>query len=48
MSQTRRTKGEQIILTWFREAPEYEKPLILRSMAWIQMGVPALKCVALY
>ncbi len=48
MSEAILTAAEQRILTRFRQAPEYEKPLLIRSMAWIQMGVPVAKCVMLY
>ena len=32
----------------FRQAPNYERPLIIRSMTRAKNGVPVLKCVMLY
>ena len=39
---------EQRFLDYFRQAPEYEKPLIERSITRINMGVPVLKSMMLF
>ncbi len=48
MTETGLTADEQQVLTWFRQAPDYAKPLMFRLLARIKMGVPSMKAGALF
>ena len=48
MTETGLTAGEQRVLTMYRQAPHYAKPIMFRAMAWLQMGVPRAKVEALW
>ncbi len=48
MTDTEITAGEQRVLTMYRQAPDYAKPIMVRAMAWLQMGVPRAKVEALW
>ena len=48
MSETGLTAAEQHVLTMYRQAPDYAKPIMFRVLAWLQMGVPRAKVEQLW